>query len=455
MTTFKKEIQVGLKTNKWFFLLALIASVTLAQTVKLEVVRNVPSTYMYPTDGFLPFNIHRGTQTMLTLMVPGCSFNDPAGVACALLKSDHDPKQPQNDVVITCVGVNSGAGEIVYNVGLKELRRFGTQGSGEKQFLNPTGVAIDSEGDVAVADTGNDRICLLHHDGMRLTWVKAVGKKGTAPGEFSAPTGVAYDSQGHLYVTDSGNNRIQMMSRKGHCVVLQTPALEYPTGIAAIDAKEAWTFYPQGPYADRLAVIDQGGQRLRTLTLDGQPLYRITAPDMPDGPVSLWGCAFDYFGNVIATDTIKGCLRKFDKDLRYVTSFGTAGDDDFQFNEPRGIAFNHQFGQVLVAEKNSVQYFWNGTDALDLRQESAGGTLKFPFKLTERSLLTAEIRDSKGTVVKPLATTQDLEMGPQELDWTPDPATPKGSYTLFMKLMATYSTRDRVAKEIEMPVTLP
>ena len=217
MTTFKKEIQVGLKTNKWFFLLALIASVTLAQTVKLEVVRNVPSTYMYPTDGFLPFNIHRGTQTMLTLMVPGCSFNDPAGVACALLKSDHDPKQPQNDVVITCVGVNSGAGEIVYNVGLKELRRFGTQGSGEKQFLNPTGVAIDSEGDVAVADTGNDRICLLHHDGMRLTWVKAVGKKGTAPGEFSAPTGVALYSQGHLYVTDSGNNRIQMMSRKGHC----------------------------------------------------------------------------------------------------------------------------------------------------------------------------------------------------------------------------------------------
>ena len=433
--------------------MVLCAAVGAAETVKVEVVRNVPSTYMYPTDGFLPFNIHRGTQTMLTLMVPGCSFNNPQGVACALLKTDHDPKQPNNDIVITCVGVNSGAGEIVYNIGLKELRRFGSQGSGDKQFLNPTGVAIDPDGDVAVADTGNDRVCLLHHDGMRLTWVKAVGKKGTAPGEFSSPTGVAYDSQGRLYITDTGNNRIQVMNHKGRCAVLQTPAMESPMGIAVIDAKEAWTFYTQGPYADRMAVIDQGGQRLRTLTLEGAPLYRITGTDMPDGPVSLWGCAFDYFGNVIATDTVKGSLRKFDKDLRYIATFGTAGDDDYQFNEPRGIAFNHQFGQVLVAEKNSVQYFWNGTDALDLTQQRAEGTLKFPFKLTERSLLTAEIRDLKGNVVKPLSSGQDMEMGPQELDWTPDPAVAKGNYTLFLRLMATYSTRDRVAKEIEMPVT--
>jgi hypothetical protein len=230
--------------------------------------------------------------------------------------------------------------------------------------------------------------------------------------------------------------------------------LEGPTGIAAIDAQETWTFHHEEPYANRLAVIDQAGQRLRTLTLDGEPLYRITAPDMPDGPVSLWGCAFDYFGNIIATDTAKGCLRKFDKDLRYIVTFGTTGDDDFQFSEPRGIAFNHQFGQVLVAEKNSVQYFWNGTDAVDLSQQREGAVFKFTFKLTEPTLLEADIRNGKGKPVTSLTSpNQQLEMGPNELDWNPDPATPKGIYNLHMRLMATYSTRERVAKEMDMPVT--
>lgn len=265
---------------------------------------------------------------------------------------------------------------------------------------------------------------------------------------------MAYDSQGRLFITDTGNNRIQVMSRKGHFAVLQTPPLEGPTGLSVIDAKETWTFHKADPYANRLAVIDQGGQRLRTLTLDGEPLFRITAPDMPDGPVSLWGCAFDYYGNVIVTDIAKGALRKFDKDLRYIVAFGTAGDDDFQFNEPRGIAFNRQFGQVLVAEKNSVQYFWNGTDAVDWSQQKDGAAFKFSFKLTEPTLLVAEVRDGKGKPVTSLTSpNQQLEMGPNELDWIPEPSTPKGIYNLHMRLMATYSTRERVAKEMDMPVT--
>ena len=70
----------------------------------IEIVSKSPSTYVYPTSGFLPFNIHRGTQTMLTLMVPGAAFNDPRGVACALLNNDHH--SPQDDVVVTIVGVN-------------------------------------------------------------------------------------------------------------------------------------------------------------------------------------------------------------------------------------------------------------------------------------------------------------------------------------------------------------
>ncbi len=327
-------------------ILCFAAAAVWAYASGIQIIREVPSTLVYPTEGFLPFNIHRGTQTMLSLMLPGATFNDPRGVACALLKTDHDPHAPQNDVVVTVIGVNSGAGEIIYNVGLKDLRRFGSVGSGEKQFMDPTGTAIDSDGDVAVADTGNNRIALLKHDGLRMRWVEAVGKAGTKPGQFNHPLAVAYDSQDNLYIADTGNNRIQVRDIKGRAKVLAIANLKAPSAIAVIDAKESWTFYQQGPYASRLAVIDQQGSRLQTFTLEGQPLDQVTADQVPDAPVKLWGCGFDFYGNVLATDFAKGCLRKFDKDLHYVISFGSQGVDDFQFNEPRGIAINHQFGQV-------------------------------------------------------------------------------------------------------------
>jgi DNA-binding beta-propeller fold protein YncE len=428
-------------------------SFSLAFAAGVQVIKDVPSTFVYPADGFLPFNIHRGTQTMLSLMVPGCSFADPQGVACALLKNDHDPKSPDNDVVVTCIGVNSEAGEIIYNVGLKDIRRFGSVGHGEKEFFHPTGAAISTGGEVAIADSGNNRIALLQHDGLRLGWVKALGKLGARAGQFNGPLGVAYDSQGHLYVADTGNNRIQVRDDNGRFRVLNIPALEGPSAIAVIDAHEAWTFFTQGPYANRLAVIDRKGQRLQTFDLEGGTLALITADQIPDPPVKLYGCAFDYYGNVIATDFGNACLRKFDKDLHYVVTFGSLGTDDFQFTEPRGIAINHQFGQILVAEKNSVQYFWNGADAVGIEVKPADKGFRIPYLLTERALVSAQILDDASNAVTTLSQKQDLEQGPQEIDWTPGASLQKGTYYLKMEVMATYSSRDRIQKEITLPIS--
>ncbi|HJT23577.1 MAG TPA: NHL repeat-containing protein [bacterium] len=430
-----------------------LAVAGLAVAAGVQVIRDVPSTFVYPADGFLPFNLHRATQNILSLMVPNCSFNDPRGVACALLKADHNPKDPNQDVVVTVMGVNSGAGEVIYNVGLKDIRRFGSPGHGKKEFFYPTGVAIHSDGDVAVADTGNNRIALLHHDGLRLTWVKAVGRLGSRPGQFKGPMAVAYDSQRNLYIADTGNNRIQVMDPEGRFRVLETPALEEPSAIAVIDGREAWTFYQQGPYANRLAVIDQKGGRLQTLSLEGQPLAHITSDQMPDPPVQLYACAFDYYGNIVATDFAKSCLRKFDRDLKYVVTFGGPGDGDFQFTEPRGIAIQHQFGQMLVAEKDSVQYFWNGADAVSLKVEPGAKGFHFPFFLTERALVSAAIVDDVNNPVTILAKSQDLEQGSQSIDWIPDSSVHGGAYILKMDVMATYSSRDRVEKEISLPVT--
>jgi len=134
-------------------------------------------------------------------------------------------------------------------------------------------------------------------------------------------------------------------------------------------------------------------------------------------------------------------------------TFGSEGTDDFQFTQPRGVAFNHQFGQLLVAEKDCVQYFWNGADALDLKAQTDGTQVKIGFFLTEKALITAEIQDAKGKTIANLAQARGMELGQEELDWTPDKTVPKGGYSLKMQVMATYSSRERIAKELSLPVT--
>ncbi|MGH7740196.1 MAG: NHL repeat-containing protein [bacterium] len=413
---------------------------------EVQILTQVPSTYMFPAKGFMPFDLHRGTQTLLSLMLPGTAFDNPQGVACALLNKDRDSKDPVNDVIVTVIGVNSGAGQIFYNVGLKDLKKFGTPGGGRDQFLNPMGAAIYPDGSVAIADAGNNRVVLLKDNGMSLRWEK------TLTGRFKAPEGVAYDSSGDLYIADTGNNRVQVRDAKGSIRVLPISGLDHPTALCVIDSKADWSFYKTGPLANRLAVIDRLGQRLQTFTLQGKPLAQFTADQVSDGPMRLWGCAFDYYGNLVATDFDKGCLRKFGRNLDYLTTFGSEGDDDYQFDEPRGICVNNQFGQMFVVEKNSADYYWIGADAKNLAFQKTAKGFRFPFFLTERALVSAVVNDEAGNPVATLANGMDLEEGAQELDWTPGPSIPSGSYTLQLTVMATYSTRDREAKELDLTV---
>jgi hypothetical protein len=232
--------------------------------------------------------------------------------------------------------------------------------------------------------------------------------------------------------------------------VLSTPPLVSPEALCVTDPKEAWTYYREGPQSARLAVIDQGGTRLQTLTLNGAPLKSVLTGTMPDPPSKLSGCAFDYYGNVIATDIVKSCLRKFDKDLQYLSSFGSEGEGDYQFFHPHSIAINKQLGQVVVAEDKSAHYFWVGADALGLNTVPVAGGWKFPFLLTERAYVTAEVKHSDGRPVTTLLKDIEWEEGNREISWTPDPALPNGFYNMDITIMATYSSRERIAKQFSL-----
>jgi ABC-type branched-subunit amino acid transport system substrate-binding protein/sugar lactone lactonase YvrE len=92
------------------------------------------------------------------------------------------------------------------------------------QFNAPAGLDVDAAGYVYVADAINDRIRVIHPDGTVDT-LAGDGTRGyrdgaAASAQFSAPTGVAADAQGFVYVADLGNHRIRVISPEGRVSTL-------------------------------------------------------------------------------------------------------------------------------------------------------------------------------------------------------------------------------------------
>ena len=92
------------------------------------------------------------------------------------------------------------------------LDSWGLSGKEEGQLFTPTGVKVDSEGNVWVVDRGNSRVQKFTRDGEFLaTW----GAAGDDQGQFGVPTSIAFDSDGNFYVSEVENSRVQIFNSEG------------------------------------------------------------------------------------------------------------------------------------------------------------------------------------------------------------------------------------------------
>src|SRR6266581_1899318 len=102
-------------------------------------------------------------------------------------------------------------------------------GTGDGELNRPSGMAFDADDNAYVVDSGNNRIQKFTKDGRFLAqwgtpghgdgrFVMKVGRSGSGEGEFNRPSGVAVDNDGVIYVADWLNNRLQVFDSDGSFV---------------------------------------------------------------------------------------------------------------------------------------------------------------------------------------------------------------------------------------------
>ena len=82
-------------------------------------------------------------------------------------------------------------------------------------FTKPSNAAVDSDGNLYVTDTFNNRIQIFDADGE---FISMFGKNGDGLGDFIRPKGVGIDRDGHIWVADAMQNRVQIFDKEGHLV---------------------------------------------------------------------------------------------------------------------------------------------------------------------------------------------------------------------------------------------
>ncbi len=205
----------------------------------------------------------------------------------------------------------------------------GGKGSGRGQFDNPHGLAVDSAGNIYVADTGNGRIERFSPNGIFVTSIATLD-----------PNGVAIDRAGNIYVAEIGSTqRVQKLGPDGTFIAEWAPGLYGPRKITI------------GP-DDSIYVVDSGRNRIVKFSPDGQVLASWGSEGTGDGQVrGVSSVAVDPINNkVYVADPINSRIQVFDSDGKFLTKWLVP-----EWGRPQGfedLAIDTDKGRVYASSAN-------------------------------------------------------------------------------------------------------
>lgn len=257
----------------------------------------------------------------------------------------------------------------VYNITVSTLAGGGSPGSpgsggyadgaGRYALFNqPWGIAVDSAGNIYVADNANNCIRKITPDGTTTTFAGS-GRAGFADGKgkdasFSFPAGLALDRAGNLYVADWVNSRVRKITPDG---VVSTLA---GTGVSGFTDGPVATATFGAPLsvavdsAGNVFVTDYDYENLREITTDGQ-VTTVSFPGSAQFPGFISSTAFDAQNNLYFTDFSHGMTMEVAGGFNF--TLGGTGSGGYQdgvgtsagFSSPMAICVDKR-GDIYVSD---------------------------------------------------------------------------------------------------------
>jgi tripartite motif-containing protein 71 len=259
--------------------------------------------------------------------------------------------------VLAALGATSSASAAYQYAG-----RFGHEGTGPgefgggilgagamRQYDDPGGLAVTSDGTILVVDPSNSRVQRFKPNGA---FVSSFGSRGHDKGftrvaltkRFFQPEGIALDPAGNIYVVDTGNDRIMKFNSRGRFLQRLAKTGSFPGQVV-----QPWGAAIGG---GKLFVADQGNYEIDTMRTSGASKTSFSRFGRGPGELVTPGgvAATPTADRVYVADIIRHKVLIFDGSGRFLDEFGSPGVGPGQFLKPTGVTVGAD-GSVFVSDR--------------------------------------------------------------------------------------------------------
>ena len=216
------------------------------------------------------------------------------------------------------------------------------------QLIGPYGIAVDSKGQVYVADQRVGAVFIFNTETRDVTLIR-----NGSDAKFGLINGLAIDDGDRLFVSDGKLRRVLVFDANHKVQGVVDEGIQDPVGLA-IDTENR-LLYVVDTQQDQVLVFDADSYKLLRRIGTGGKNHFLTDPGNFGAPSNV---ALDKEGNVYVSDTMNNRVEIFDADGNFISWFGKHGDGPGYLARPKGIAVDCD-GHIWVVDQvqDRVQVF--------------------------------------------------------------------------------------------------